>query len=286
MSEPFSVSSTVEVPTDPATAFMIFTEEIDCWWIQGPINFHDFASTYTKRIEPGVGGRLLEVRDATTGEGLELGRITAWEPGTRLAWLSSIDDVETDVSFEAVGDGTLVRVEATIPAGGKDKGGTAWVRATPDWLSAWVAKRDRVPHEPNRVARVAVSVPYAKPATAARWLRDIFGFEEAGRIPDEEPRPEASWIEFHVGDCSIICLGTNDLTEDGAAARAPAPTPWIFVDDLDAQYQRLTAAGAAILTEIWDHGVRAFDAGDLEGNRWTFAQASPLMRDEAPLPLG
>jgi predicted enzyme related to lactoylglutathione lyase len=89
-------------------------------------------------------------------------------------------------------------------------------------------------------------------------------------------------MELHVGDCSIICLGTNDLPDDRGEPRLAAPTPWVFVDDLDAQYARVTAGGATILTEIWEHGVRAFDAADLEGNRWTFAQASPRMRDERP----
>src|ERR1019366_8555518 len=50
----------------------------------------------------------------------ELGRITVWEPGARLSWTSSVDDVEIDVLFVPISSGTNVRVRATILAGGTD----------------------------------------------------------------------------------------------------------------------------------------------------------------------
>ena len=67
MTAPRSVNSSIEVAVDPATAFKVFTEELDCWWIQGPINFFDTARAYYKRMEPGVGGRIVEVYDEKTG---------------------------------------------------------------------------------------------------------------------------------------------------------------------------------------------------------------------------
>ena len=57
------------------------------------------------RCEPGVGGRLLEVYDEATGEGRELGRITGWDHGVRLAWKSSVDDVAIEVRFTPRGPG-------------------------------------------------------------------------------------------------------------------------------------------------------------------------------------
>lgn len=65
----------VEVAVDPTTAFWAFTTEIDRWWVHGPINFYDSARAVGMRCESGVDGRLIELYDATTGEGLELGRI-------------------------------------------------------------------------------------------------------------------------------------------------------------------------------------------------------------------
>ena len=52
---PPSTRSTIDVAVEPATAFAVFTDEIDCWWQQGAINFHDTTRTWEKRIEPGVG---------------------------------------------------------------------------------------------------------------------------------------------------------------------------------------------------------------------------------------
>ena len=39
------------------------------------------------RFEPGVGGRLVEVHDAATGEGRTMGDVTVWEPGARLVFV-------------------------------------------------------------------------------------------------------------------------------------------------------------------------------------------------------
>jgi hypothetical protein len=119
-----SVSSRVEVGVDPGTAFSVFTEELDLWWVRGPINHHAAGRVLAMRCEPGVGGRLLEVYDDGTGDALELARITVWEPGQRLAWRSSIDDVETEVRFTAAGTGTVVEVTAVRAAGSRAPHGT------------------------------------------------------------------------------------------------------------------------------------------------------------------
>jgi hypothetical protein len=120
-----STTASVSVGVEPATAFTAFTEELDQWWVRGPINYFDSARALGMRCEPGVGGRLVEVYDGATGEGYELGRITVWEPGKRLAWASSVDDVEIEVRFEATASGTDVTVEAAIPDRGADRGGAS-----------------------------------------------------------------------------------------------------------------------------------------------------------------
>jgi hypothetical protein len=55
-----------------------------------------------------VGGRLIEVYDASTGEGLTAGEIVVWEPGRRLVFVDN-RKTEVDVSFEAEGE-TATRV--------------------------------------------------------------------------------------------------------------------------------------------------------------------------------
>jgi uncharacterized glyoxalase superfamily protein PhnB len=144
---------------------------------------------------------------------------------------------------------------------------------TPVWLGAWFRKRDRVAHEPLRLARLAVGVHYAKPASAARWLRDVFGFEPAANIPEGDAFDDHTWIEFHVGNCSLMVFAREGSTEGAPVTH----TPWVFVDDLDAHRARAREGGAQC-GDIWQHGARAYEATDLEGHRWTFAQAGPRMR--------
>lgn len=58
-----SIASEVEVAGDPATVFTAFTDEINLWWLRGPINNWDSARILELRCEPGIGGRLLEIYD-------------------------------------------------------------------------------------------------------------------------------------------------------------------------------------------------------------------------------
>jgi uncharacterized protein YndB with AHSA1/START domain len=110
-----SVSVTTLVDVDPATAFRIFTDEVDLWWRRGPRYRPEIAGEGTMRFEPRVGGRLLEVYE--TGKVFELGRIHAWEPGARLLfdWRArNFEPGETtvvEVRFEESGNGTRVTLE-------------------------------------------------------------------------------------------------------------------------------------------------------------------------------
>jgi hypothetical protein len=166
------------------TAFTAFTDELDLWWVRGPINAYDSGRLVEMRCEPGVGGRILEVYDADSGEGLELARITAWEPGRHVAWDSSLDDVSIDVRFESTGTGTVVRLRATVSEGGEDRGGSSFVAMTPAWFGAWIGRRDIASRELRDLARVALTLHYARPVAAARWLADVFGFESPNPLPD------------------------------------------------------------------------------------------------------
>lgn len=272
-----STAVSVSVGVDPATAFTAFTEELDLWWVRGPINYFDSARAVGMRCEPGVGGRLVEVYDEKTGEGRELARITVWAPGQRLAWRSSVDDVEIDVRFAPSAAGTEVTVTATIPASGADRGGTAWVRVVPKWFGPWCGRRDIAPRPQRELARLAVGVYYAKPVAAARWLAEAFGFESPDPLP-EGPDPLAEgeyghpWIEFRAGNCSLMVFR---LTGEVPEQAPPTHEVWVFVDDLDAHLARARAAGAGIVSGIRQTGFRAYTAEDLEGHRWVFAQARP-----------
>jgi len=263
-----SAEASVHVEVDPSAAFEAFTAEIDRWWVPGPINAWDFGRAVERRIESGVGGRVLEVYE--DGGVLELGRITVWEPGRRLAYRSSVDDTEVDVRFEADGGGTLVRVEhSVLPGGDADKSALFWPNVL-HWLVPWCRVRHTDP-PPRRLDRLAVGLSYQDPPAAARWLADVFGLCSWDRVPAEGERPP--WIELHVGNAAVLLFAAGGEERAGNGS-----TVWVYVDDLDAHHAHATARGATIVEGITQHGFRSYEAEDVEGHRWTFVQASPAMR--------
>jgi uncharacterized glyoxalase superfamily protein PhnB len=252
------------------SAFAAFTDEIDSWWVRGPINFFDASRAVAMRIEPGLGGRVLEVYDDARGDALELGRITVWEPGVQLAYRSLVDDTEVEVRFDAVEGGTRVRVTQTLLPDG-ERALFFWPNVI-RWLVPWCEERDADRAGPREIAPLSIALYYEDPAGAARWLARVFQLQSWSGIPADGDDP--SWIELHHGNVAVLLFPL-----DGTPAQDTALThsPWVYVDDLDAHFARASAAGATIVSEIQQHGYRAYAAEDLEGHRWTFVQARPTM---------
>ena len=115
MSPAPSVTATTVVAADPATAFEVFTSEVDAWWKRGPQFRPSVRGPGVLQFEPRVGGRFLEVYK--DGSSCEFGRITVWEPGERLAFQCRARDfgpdefTEVDVRFETEAGGTRVTLE-------------------------------------------------------------------------------------------------------------------------------------------------------------------------------
>jgi uncharacterized protein YndB with AHSA1/START domain len=109
------ISATTLVAADPATAFTVFTEEVDTWWKRGPRFRPSVHGAGVLRFEGGVGGRLLETYD--NGSSFEFGRVTVWQPGERLVMqmmarnLKPGEFTEVEIRFKAEGDQTRVTVE-------------------------------------------------------------------------------------------------------------------------------------------------------------------------------
>ena len=265
-----SASAAVEVSVEPMSAFTAFTDEIDSWWVRGPINFFDSARAAAMRIEPGVGGRVLEVYDDTRGDALELGRITVWEPGVRLAYRSLVDDTEVDVHFDRIEGGTRVRVTQTLLPDG-EKAFFFWPSVV-RWLVPWCEQRDGSWSAPREIARLSIALHYEDPAAAGRWLERVFQVGSWSGIPAEGE--DAPWIELHHGNVALLLF---PLDGERAHDAPVSHMPWAYVDDLDAHFAHARAAGATIVSAIEQHGYRAYVAEDLEGRRWTFAQARPTM---------
>jgi uncharacterized protein YndB with AHSA1/START domain len=115
MSRSGSIVATTLVAADPATAFEVFTTEVNLWWKAGPRFRPSIKGPGSLRFEPGIGGRLLETYD--DGSSFEFGRVTTWQPGARLVCeliartFRPGESTEVDVRFETEGDRTRVTVE-------------------------------------------------------------------------------------------------------------------------------------------------------------------------------
>lgn len=104
------------VQASPQRAFEVFTQDIGVWW--RPERFFQLTprGDGALRFEPGENGRL--VTDLPNGKTFEIGRITTWAPGVKLAfsWRQATfapdQQTHVTVTFEPVGEGeTRVSVE-------------------------------------------------------------------------------------------------------------------------------------------------------------------------------
>ncbi len=112
---PDPIVKTVTVPLDPNRAFRLFTEEIADWW---PLDTHSLSAQDGDRarsveVPKTVGEQVIETRpDGSTDP---WGRVTDYRPGRAFGMTWHVGRPEEDathvqVSFDAVADGTRVRL--------------------------------------------------------------------------------------------------------------------------------------------------------------------------------
>ena len=126
---------------------------------------------------------------------------------------------------------------------------------------------------PEDYSVVAPYLYYENAAAAIDWLIEAFGFTERMRITRGDGTVNHG--ELVVGD-SVIMLGqpgTDYQSPNSRGGRATAGVH-VYIDDVDAHYERAKAAGAVINTEPTDQesGDRRYDCEDIEGHDWFFAQ--------------
>ncbi len=120
-----------------------------------------------------------------------------------------------------------------------------------------------------------------KPVDLVRKLRRDAAYEPAALDRGKELLMAAiragvvghSMVEF--GD-SVIGIGTQGAHGAFSPKTAGTASHYIsvYIDDIDAHYQRALAAGAQIASAPHAHRTdyRAYEALDLEGHRWRFVQ--------------
>lgn len=112
---------------------------------------------------------------------------------------------------------------------------------------------------------------------AIRCLCAAFGFVELFSVP--ETGPVVRHAQLKLGT-NIIMLGSARPDQGMASPQelgAATQALYVYVDDLDAHYERARSAGAEItgLPRETDFGAREYHARDAEGHLWTFGTYLP-----------
>lgn len=133
-----------------------------------------------------------------------------------------------------------------------------------------------VPNPPSDMPRVTPHIFYDDVGAAIDWLSSAFGFPVRNRMTDKTGLVVHG--ELEIGPDSLVMLG---LTEEHKEWTSPKTIEgrithrlYVFVDNIDAHYERAKAAGAVINRDIADQwwGDRCYECIDPEGHRWKFAQ--------------
>jgi len=112
---------------------------------------------------------------------------------------------------------------------------------------------------------------------AIRLLCEAFGFVELFSVPESGGFVRHAQLKLGT---NVIMLGSVRPDEGMASPQALGTSTqaiYVYVDDLDAHFERAQAAGAEItsLLKDTDFGFREYHARDLEGHGWTFGTYRP-----------
>jgi uncharacterized glyoxalase superfamily protein PhnB len=114
---------------------------------------------------------------------------------------------------------------------------------------------------------------YEDAGAAMDWLIEAFGFEERMRMTNDEGRVNHG--ELVLGD-GLVMVGEPGGGYENPNKRGGRATAGVnvYVDDVDAHFERARAAGAKINEEPsnQDFGDRRYIAEDPEGHDWFFSQ--------------
>lgn len=143
----------------------------------------------------------------------------------------------------------------------------------------------RPDHQLHGLPGVIPMLSFEDVARAADWIANAFGFRETGRWVNEDGRVTHLNMEL---DGGVVMLGypspayqsPRHHAEVCEIARVWSETRYVvdgvlvYVDDIEAHFERAQASGAAVLSPLEDNlevGQRSYRAEDVEGHRWMFA---------------
>jgi uncharacterized glyoxalase superfamily protein PhnB len=120
---------------------------------------------------------------------------------------------------------------------------------------------------------------YEDVTEAIAWLTATFGFREHYRYG------EPSGAQLLLGDACIMLKAARPGGGSPAKVGSQTQSLTVFVDDVDAHYQRSKAAGAKIVEELNEtmYGERQYGVLDFAGHHWLFSRHA---RDVNPADWG
>lgn len=130
------------------------------------------------------------------------------------------------------------------------------------------------------------SLRYEDGEKAIEWLCSVLGFKRHLVVPGENGGVAHAQLTY---DGTMIML--SDHSHGGPyadAMRSPkmldgvnSMSIYMVIEEIDAHYQRVKAAGAKIVIEIKDedYGGRGYSCRDIEGHLWSFGSYDPWISD-------
>ncbi len=124
-------------------------------------------------------------------------------------------------------------------------------------------------------------VVYQNVPEAIAWLTIVFGFRERYRYGNTGGLVDGA--QMHLGNAYIMVSGEHRGGGTPAKLGAYTQSLTVFVEDVDAHFQRAKSAGAKIVEDLNEtcYGERQYGVEDLDGHHWLFSQhAKDVSPDE------
>jgi len=155
-----------------------------------------------------------------------------------------------------------------------------WVLAQErERLMSVIEQREQTPETEPRWPAMYPRLGYDDEMAALEYLVRVFGFRERREARMEgqaEGWGTLAWLELGDGVVMIGRAGAehHDIFSPRETGGRVTCMINVYVDDVDAHYERAVAEGADIVMEINDafYGFRRYEARDLEGHKWHFTE--------------
>ena len=137
----------------------------------------------------------------------------------------------------------------------------------------------------NRSVPTDVLLPhivYQDVGKAIVWLTKAFGFREHYRYGEPS---EPNGAQMYLGNAWIMLRGPGQGEASPAQLGYGTQSLTVFVEDVDAHFEKAKAAGAKIVEELNEtmYGERQYGVEDLDGHHWLFSRHA---RNVSPEELG